>query len=92
MSRTSPRWDRQRRVDPRLLSMQFFVCVGSWTVLVFLLNGQVSKDGFVASVITGAILVAASWLMTKLGWNVSGVRPPEAALVGQGPAEGAVSD
>ena len=69
------RWDRRRRVDPRLLAMQFVVCVGSWTALVFMLDGAVKRDGFISSVITGGILTVASWAMTKLGWNNSGLRP-----------------
>ena len=85
MSRTfhpprRPHWDNRRRVDPRFLTIQFMTCVGSWTALVFALNGRVSPEGLTASVITGALLVVVSWAMTKLGWNVPDDQPREAAL------------
>jgi hypothetical protein len=61
-----PRWDRRRRF--------FVVCVGAWTVLVFMFDGGVKRNGFISSLITGGLLTVASWAMTKLGWNDSGPR------------------
>ena len=44
-------WNRDRKADPVLLVVQFFVCVVTWTVVVLLLEGAVSRSGFVASVV-----------------------------------------
>jgi hypothetical protein len=59
-------WNRSRRADPMLLVVQFFVCVVTWTIVVFLLEGAVSRSGFAASVVTGVLLSLITWLMIKL--------------------------
>jgi uncharacterized membrane protein YvlD (DUF360 family) len=59
-------WNRDRKADPMLLVVQFLVCVVTWTVVVLLLEGAVSRSGFIASVTTGVVLTLITWLMIKL--------------------------
>jgi uncharacterized membrane protein YvlD (DUF360 family) len=59
-------WNRDRKAEPALLVVQFCVCVVVWTVVVFLLEGAVSRSGFIASVATGILLTLITWLMIKL--------------------------
>ncbi len=59
-------WNRERRADPVLLVVQFSVCVVTWTVVVLLIEGAVSRSGFIASVVTGLLLTLITWLMIKL--------------------------
>jgi uncharacterized membrane protein len=59
-------WNRDRKADPVLLVVQFLVCVVTWTVVVFLLEGAVSRSGFIASVATGVLLSLITWFMIKL--------------------------
>jgi hypothetical protein len=59
-------WNRDRKADPVLLVVQFCVCVVAWTVVVLLLEGAVSRSGFIASVMTGVVLTAITYLMIKL--------------------------
>ena len=59
-------WNRDRKADPVLLVVQFFVCVVTWTVVVLLLEGTVSRSGFIASVATGVLLSTITYLMMKL--------------------------
>jgi hypothetical protein len=62
-------WDAQRRAEPRLLGLQFLVCVGAWTAIDLLLAGAVSTSGVLAAIVTGVVLVVVSWLLVKLGWD-----------------------
>jgi hypothetical protein len=66
-----------RKAEPLLLAVQFLVCVGCWTVVVLALQGTVSRSGFVASVITGLVLVVITVLLVKLGWILAPVKPAE---------------
>jgi uncharacterized membrane protein len=59
-------WNRDRTADPVLLVVQFCVCVVTWTVVVFILEGAVSRSGFIASVATGVLLSIITYLMIKL--------------------------
>ncbi|MGZ8753288.1 MAG: hypothetical protein ACXW1S_09940 [Acidimicrobiia bacterium] len=65
-------WNRERKADPALLVVQFSVCIVVWTV-VLVLEGAVSRSGFIASVLTGLALTTITWLMIKLDL----VRSPE---------------
>jgi hypothetical protein len=62
-------WDPARRAEPRLLGLQFAVCVGAWTVIDLLFAGAISTSGILAAVGTGVVLVAVSWTLVKLGWD-----------------------
>ena len=59
-----------------LLVVQFLVCVGCWTIVVLALEGQVSRSGFVASVVTGVVLVVIT-VVVKVGWIVTPAKPGE---------------
>jgi len=66
-----------RRAEPLLLAVQFLVCVGCWTVVVLVLQGTVSRSGFIASIVTGLVLVAITVLLVKLGWILAPAKPAE---------------
>ena len=66
-----------RKAEPLLLAVQFVVCVGCWTVVVLALQGTVSRSGFIASVVTGLVLVAITILLVKLGWILAPAKPAE---------------
>ncbi|HEY8215897.1 MAG TPA: hypothetical protein VIH82_02095 [Acidimicrobiia bacterium] len=68
-------WDARRRPEPRLLGLQFFVCVGAWTMIDLLLAGTISATGVLAAVFTGVVLVVVSWGLVKLGWDHGPSRP-----------------
>jgi hypothetical protein len=72
------RWDRERTVYYPMLAVQFVVCVGCWVAVVLLLAGEVSRDGLLASVVTGFVLVAVSWVLAKCGVPPSPVLPGSA--------------
>ena len=59
-------WNQDRKADPVLLAVQFSVCVITWTVVVLLIEGAVSRSGFIASVVTGLLLTVITWCMIKL--------------------------
>ncbi len=61
-------WRSDRRAEPVLLAVQFVVCVVSWTLVVLLIDGVVRQAGFLASVVTGVVLVVVTWALVKLGW------------------------
>jgi uncharacterized membrane protein YvlD (DUF360 family) len=65
------------KAEPLLLVVQFVVCVVCWTLVVLLLEGSVSRSGFVASIVTGLVLVVITVLLVKLGWIAAPVRPGE---------------
>ena len=52
------------------LGTQFCVCVGSWVVVVLLLEGRASASGLVASIVTGVVLAIVSWGAVKVGWDI----------------------
>jgi hypothetical protein len=58
-------WNPTKKADGGLLAVQFCTCIVSWTVVVFLIGGGVSSEGFVSSVITAAVLVIVSWALVK---------------------------
>ena len=66
-----------RKAEPLLLVVQFLVCVGCWTVVVFGLEGRVSRSGFVASILTGVVLVVITILLVKVGWILAPAKPAE---------------
>jgi heme A synthase len=66
-----------RKTEPLLLAVQFLVCVGCWTVVVLALEGTVSRSGFVASIVTGILLVVITVLLVKLGWILAPAKPAE---------------
>jgi hypothetical protein len=68
-----------RKAEPVLLVVQFLVCVGCWTIVVLALEGQVSRSGFVASIITGVVLVVITVVLVKVGWIVAPAKPAEIA-------------
>jgi hypothetical protein len=68
-----------RKAEPLLLAIQFLVCVGCWTVVVLALEGTVSRSGFVASLVTGVVLVVITLLLIKLGWILAPAKPAEIA-------------
>lgn len=70
-SRRTVTWHRDRRASPGFLGTQFCVCVGSWVVVVLLLEGRASTSGLVASIVTGFVLVIVSWCAVKVGWDIT---------------------
>jgi hypothetical protein len=66
-----------RKAEPVLLAVQFVVCVGCWTVVVLALEGTISRSGFVASIVTGIVLVVITVLLVKVGWIVAPAKPAE---------------
>ena len=70
-SRRTVTWHGDRRVSPGFLGTQFCVCVGSWVVVVLLLEGRASTSGLVASIVTGVVLVVVSWCAVKVGWDIA---------------------
>lgn len=67
--------DPNRRAEPRLLGAQFLVCVGAWVAIDLAIAGTINGTGLAASVATGVILVAVSWVLVKLGWDHGPSRP-----------------
>jgi hypothetical protein len=63
--------------EPALLAVQFVVCVGCWTLVVLALEGAISTSGFIASIVTGVVLVAVTVTLVKLGWIAAPVKPAE---------------
>ena len=57
------------------LGTQFCVCVGSWLVVVLVIEGSASTSGLVASIVTGVVLMAVSWVAIKVGWDIGPSRP-----------------
>jgi hypothetical protein len=66
-----------RKAEPALLVAQFVVCVGCWTLVVLALEGAVSRSGFIASIVTGVVLVVITVALVKLGWIAAPVKPAE---------------
>jgi hypothetical protein len=66
-----------RKAEPALLAVQFVVCVGCWTVVVLALEGAISRSGFIASIVTGIVLVVITVALVKLGWIAAPVKPAE---------------
>jgi hypothetical protein len=66
-----------RKAEPVLLVVQFLVCVVCWTAVVYGLEGKVTRSGFVASIVTGVVLVAITVTLVKLGWIAAPVKPAE---------------
>jgi hypothetical protein len=66
-----------RKAEPLLLAVQFLVCVGCWTAVVLALEGTVSRSGFVASILTGIVLVVITVLLVKVGWILTPAKPAE---------------
>ena len=42
-------------------------------------EGQVSRSGFVASIVTGVVLVVITVVLVKVGWIVTPAKPAEIA-------------
>jgi hypothetical protein len=68
-------WRSDRRASLGFLGAQFCVCVGSWVVVVLILEGSASASGLVASIVTGVVLMAVSWVSIKIGWDIAPSRP-----------------
>ena len=68
-------------MSPGFLGTQFCVCVGSWVIVVLLLEGRASASGLVASIVTGGVLVIVSWCAVKVGWDIA---PSEPRFEGEG--------
>jgi hypothetical protein len=66
-----------RKAEPVLLAVQFVVCVGCWTAVVLVLEGSISRSGFVASLVTGVVLVVVTIALVKLGWIAAPAKPGE---------------
>jgi hypothetical protein len=66
-----------RKAEPVLLAVQFVVCVGCWTAVVLALEGAISRSGFIASIVTGVVLVVITVALVKLGWIATPVKPAE---------------
>jgi hypothetical protein len=66
-----------RKAEPVLLVVQFLVCIGCWTVVVLALEGAISRSGFIASVVTGVVLVVITVALVKLGLIAAPVKPAE---------------
>jgi len=66
----------ERRVNVGYLGAQFCICVGSWVVVVLLIEGSASTSGLVASIVTGVVLVLVSLLTVKIGWDFAPSRRP----------------
>jgi len=66
-----------RKAEPLLLLVQFVVCVVCWTAVVLVLEGTVSRSGFVASIVTGVVLVVITVALVKLGWIAAPAKPAE---------------
>jgi hypothetical protein len=74
-SRRTVTWHPERRVSAGFLGTQFCVCVGSWVVVVLLIEGKASTSGLVASIVTGVVLVVVSWCAVKVGWDIAPSAP-----------------
>ena len=61
--------DARRRptAAPLFLVTQFIVCVVCWTIVVLIIEGAVSQAGFIASVVTGVVLVAVTVVLVRFG-------------------------
>jgi hypothetical protein len=77
-------WRSDRRVSLGFLGAQFCVCVGSWLVVVLLIEGSASTAGLVASIVTGVVLMLVSWISIKVGWDIGPSKPAPRAAVEPG--------
>jgi len=79
-------WRSDRRANVGFLGAQFCVCVGSWLVVVLIIEGSASTSGLVASIVTGVVLMIVSWVAIKVGWDLG---PTRASPAGEsGPTAG----
>jgi hypothetical protein len=69
-TRRAVTWHSDRTVSVGFLGAQFCVCVGSWLVVVLLIEGTASTSGLVASIVTGVVLMIVSWISIKVGWDI----------------------
>jgi len=69
-TRRAVTWHSDRSVSLGFLGAQFCVCVGSWIVVVLLIEGTASTSGLVASIVTGVVLMIVSWVSIKIGWDI----------------------
>jgi hypothetical protein len=81
-------FDPSRRAEPRLLGAQFLVCVGAWVAIDLGIAGTINGTGLAASVATGVILVAVSWMLVKLGWDHGPSRPNNRLVGNERTADG----
>jgi hypothetical protein len=77
-------WRSERRVSLGFLGAQFCVCVGSWLVVVLLIEGSASTSGLVASIVTGVVLMLVSWISIKIGWDIGPSKPVTTSTVEPG--------
>jgi hypothetical protein len=77
-------WHPERRVSAGFLGTQFCVCVGSWVVVVLLIEGSASAPGLLASIVTGVVLAVVSWFAVKIGWDITPSKPVPAREIEPG--------
>lgn len=83
-TRRTVTWRSDRRASLGFLGAQFCVCVGSWLVVVLLIEGSASTSGLVASIVTGVVLMLVSWVSIKVGWDIAPSRPAPGSAVEPG--------
>ena len=83
-TRRTVTWRSDRRVSVGFLGAQFCVCVGSWVVVVLLIEGSASASGLVASIVTGVVLMLVSWISIKVGWDIGPSKPATTPVVEPG--------